>query len=221
MIASDCFVDAKLCHLCSWEAKKQFVLFLLFVCGTCKKYCYKERVWGVFEGVLEIAHRNEKITAAINDADMLSHDAFGLAGTRRKHLFSPYGRLSPSLSPQKTSITARQRTERKKKKERKKNPFKTRRNQKITTLFIPLRSLFWNTMQSDAWKISGTTVGWTAGGNFGDIIRVLASFCSFVICSSKAVIALVSSYLPDDEHSRWTMLTRSHAASWCHLLEEK
>lgn len=88
-------------------------------------------------------------------------------------------------------------------------------------IIYPAVFSFWNTMQSDAWKISGTTVGWTAGGNFGDIIRVLGSFCSFVIFSSKALIALVSSYLPDDEHSFRTMLTWSHTGSLCHLLKEK
>lgn len=88
-------------------------------------------------------------------------------------------------------------------------------------IIYPAVFSFWNTMQSDAWKISGTTVGWTAGGNFGDIIRVLGSFCSFVIFSSKALIALVSSYLPDDEHSFRTMLAWSHTGSLCHLLKEK
>lgn len=88
-------------------------------------------------------------------------------------------------------------------------------------IIYPAVFSFWNTMQSDAWKISGTTVGWTAVGNFGDIIRVLGSFCSFVIFSSKALIALVSSYLPDDEHSFRTMLTWSHTGSLCHLLKEK
>lgn len=80
-------------------------------------------------------------------------------------------------------------------------------------IIYPAVFSFWNTMQSDARKISGTTVGWTAGGNFGDIIRVLGSCCSFVIFSSKALIALVSPYLPDDEHSFRTMLTWSHTAS--------
>lgn len=76
-------------------------------------------------------------------------------------------------------------------------------------------------MQSDAWKISATTVGWTAGGNFGDIIRVLGSFCSFVIFSSKALIALVSSYLPDEEHSFRTMLTWSHTGSFMSFIKRK
>lgn len=108
-----------------------------------------------------------------------------------------------------------------KKRKEKKIHLNSTKESEDNDIIYPAVFSFWNTMQSDAWKISGTTVGWTAGGNFGDIIRVVGSFCSFVIFSSKALIALVSSYLPDDEHSVWTMLTWSHTASWCHLLEEK
>lgn len=50
-------------------------------------------------------------------------------------------------------------------------------------------------------KISNTTVGWTASGNFREIISVLGFSCSFVIFISKALIALMSFYLPDDVYS--------------------
>lgn len=150
---------------------------------------------------------------------MLSHDVFGLAGTRRKHLFSPYRQLSPSLSPPNFNYCKTAKTQRNKKE--KKIHLNSTKESDDNDIIYPAVFSFWNTMQSDAWKISGTTVGWTAGGNFGDIIRVLGSFCSFVIFSSKALIALVRSYLPDDEHSFGTMLTWSHTGSWCHLLEEK
>ena len=50
-------------------------------------------------------------------------------------------------------------------------------------------------------KISDTTVGWTASGNSREIISVLGFSCGFVIFISKALIALMSSYLPDDVHS--------------------
>lgn len=123
------------------------------------------------------------------------------------------------LYPPKTSITAKQRTEQNKLE--KKIHLNWTKESEDNDIIYPAVFSFWNTMQSDAWKISGTTVGWTAGGNFGDIIRVLGSFCSFVIFSSKALIALVSSYLPDDEHSFRTMLAWSHTGSLCHLLKEK
>lgn len=123
------------------------------------------------------------------------------------------------LYPQKLQLL--QNSERNKTNWKKKIHLNWTKESEDNDIIYPAVFSFWNTMQSDAWKISGTTVGWTAGGNFGDIIRVLGFFCSFVIFSSKALIALVSSYLPDDEHSFRTMLTWSHTGSLCHLLKEK
>lgn len=103
MIASDFLVNAKLCLLCYNGAKKNVcpvsaVCLLGHVRNTVTTNAYEVyffcRRFG--NGTSERVNK-----ATINDGDMLSHDVFGLAGARRKHLFSPYRQLSPSLSPPK------------------------------------------------------------------------------------------------------------------------